>query len=427
MKHRLSSATAALLSVLLLASCGNPKEFSDGERLTAKLNRNADTSVTYNYSEGAHDPPNDYSNYINGVTGFSLSQFRALYKENSGSFVFSPASSALQLSLLANAASGDTRREILLALGGSITLDGLNTCSSYFKSRLEAVSRIGQKETPEEQIKLSGAMLIDDSVDVKNSFLQSVKNYYDFDVFRYDFKGENAADKLGSYLKPYTSDSGIDVSKSGTIDTLGTVSLNDKWLEGYKDSDIFSGSFTGSQGAQNAIYLSSDESRMTSDKAEGILKYTAKNPLKLALIIPKDGISLDEYVNELDGTELSSLLGSIDITKKSAAAFPEITIGTDGKAKAMSQSLASAGLYSLFGGKAVFNSLSYGKVASLGEVYDIPQAFSLTRAGINSGASDGKTAPELKAEKDTLVFDRPFIFMLLDNESDLPVYVGVFR
>ncbi len=427
MKHRSTAVIAALLSVLLLASCGNPKEFTDSEKLSAKQTRNADISVTFNYADGAHDPPTDYGNYINGVTEFSLSQFRALYKENSGSFMFSPASSALQLSLLANAASGDTRQEILLALGGTLTQDGLNACSSYFKSRLENVSRIGQKEAPKEQIKASGAMLIDSSIDVKASFLQSAKDYYGFDVFRYDFKGENAADKLDAYLKPYTSAGGIDVSKSGTLDTLCTVSVNDGWLEGYKDSDAFSGSFEGAQGKRNEVYLCSDESRMSSEKAEGILKYTSKNPLKLVLITPKDGKTLDEYIGNLDGAELSALLDSIDITKKSASAFPEFTIETDGKAKAMSKSLSQAGLYSLFSDKSGFSSLSYGKGATLGDVYDIPQEFSLIRAGINKGASGGIASDELKAEKDTLVFNRPFIFMLLDNESNLPVYIGVYR
>lgn len=427
MKRRLTAAAAALLSVLLLASCSNTKEFTDSERLSAKQTRNTDISVTYNFADGAHNPPTDYSNYINGVTEFSLSQFRALYKENSGSFIFSPASSVLQLSLLANAASGDTRQEILLALGGTLTQDGLNVCSSYFKSRLENVSRIGQKEAPKEHIKLDGAMLIDESIDVKTSFLQSAKDFYGFDVLRYDFNGENASEKLNAYLKPYTSDSGIDVSKSGTLDTLGTVSINDEWLESYKDSEIFSGSFEGAQGSRNEVYLCSDESRMSSEKAEGILKYTSKNPLKLVLITPKDGKSFDEYVGNLDGTELSALLGSIDITKKSAAAFPEFTIGTDGKAKAMSQALSSAGLYALFSDKSSFSSLSYGKGATLGEVYEIPQNFSLTHTGINKGASGGIASAELNAEKDTLVFNRPFIFMLLDNESNLPVYIGVYR
>ena len=426
MKRVISAAVAALLSVLLLASCGDPGEFTESERLSAKQKRNADITVTYNYSDGAQDPPTDYGNYINGVTEFSLSQFRALYKESSGSFVFSPAVSALQTALLSDAASGDTRQEILLALGGTLTQDGLNACSSYFKSRLEAVSKIGQKETPEENIRLKGAMLIDSSIDVKTSFLQSAKDYYGFDIFRYDFNGEHASDKLGAYLKPYTSDSGIDVSKSGTLNTLGALSLNDKWLESYKDGDIFSGSFKGAQGEQTAVYLSSDESRLSSGKADGILKYTSKNPLKLVLITPKDG-KLDEYAGNLDGAELNALLGSIDITKKSAAAFPEFTIKTDGKAKAMSQPLSQSGLYSLFSGKSGFSSLSYGSGAALGEVYEIPQEFSLTRAGINKDSSGGKAASELKADKDTLVFDRPFIFMLLDNESNLPVYIGVYR
>ena len=106
---------------------------------------------TYHYADGAQDPPTTYTTFANGVTTFALSAFRARSQAEKGSFVFSTASSFLQLNLLANAASADTRLEILQALAGNLTLDDCNACSSYFKSRIESVSKIGQKEAPDAQ------------------------------------------------------------------------------------------------------------------------------------------------------------------------------------------------------------------------------------------------------------------------------------
>ncbi len=427
MKRSLTAALAALLSLLTLASCGNPGEFSDAERLSANQKRNTDITVTYNYAEGAANPPQNYIPYANSVTRFSLAMLRSMAKENKDSFVFSPASAALQLSLLANGGSKDTRQEILQVVNGSMSLDDVNACSSYFKSRMEAVSQIGQKEKPAESVSLDGALLADDGINIKTSFLQTNADFYGYDVFRFVYSDANAAEKLGNYLKPYTKGSGIGSLKNGTINLTGAVSVTDSWLGSFK-SEGAKGKFKGEGGERDAVFMTSDDSLLKSDKAVGILKYTSKNPLKLLLIQPKEPAKFGEYAANLDSDELDALLNSLDVTKKQTAVIPEFTIETDGKARALSSALTEAGLYSLFSEKASFSGLSYNQNISLGEFYEIPPAFSLTGSGINA-ASDGKNAPSasLETPKDAVVFDHPFIFMLLDNESNLPVIAGIYK
>ena len=104
-------------------------------------------------------------------------------KDSGESFVFSPASSALQLVMLANAASPDIRQDILLGFGGTLGIDDLNPCSSYFMSRMEAVSKSGDKT--DACVKLGGALLVDNSLDVKTAFLQNIKDFFGYDVLRY--------------------------------------------------------------------------------------------------------------------------------------------------------------------------------------------------------------------------------------------------
>ena len=173
MKRIISAILAAALCVLSLTACSNDEEFSDSEKLLKKYSRSDDATKTYNYSDGATDPPNAYNNYAAAVTEFSLKELSEISKDSGESFVFSPASSALQLVMLANAASPDIRQDILLGFGGTLGIDDLNPCSSYFMSRMEAVSKSGDKT--DACVKLGGALLVDNSLDVKTAFLQNIR------------------------------------------------------------------------------------------------------------------------------------------------------------------------------------------------------------------------------------------------------------
>ncbi len=411
MKRRITAAAAALL--MLLCACGNPKLFTDEEKLTGTVSRSKDITQTYNYADGAQEPPTSYKNYISGMMDFSLRQLRQHSQDAKESFVFSPASAALQLGALANGASGDTR-------SGTLGLDDLNACSSYFKSRLESVSRAGKKEAPAEQLTFGGALCIDKSADVKTSFLQAEKDFYGYDVFRYDYKGEHAADKLNSALSAYTSDSGIVFPEGSTVNAVSALALNDGWVEAAAES--VKGTFNGTNGAQTADYFTSSAKLLHSDRADAVLKYTAANPLKLLIILPKDANAFDDYVSRFDAAELNKLLDSRDITKQSTAALPAFSVGSDKKAQPLSDILTKCGLYTLFGKDAAFSALSYTQSVKLGGLYELAPVFSLDRNGINTQTA----AAAAQTEPAGLTVDRPFLFLLLDNESNLPVLAGSF-
>ncbi len=395
MKRRITAAAAALL--MLLCACGNPKLFTDEEKLTGTVSRSKDITQTYNYADGAQEPPTSYKNYISGMMDFSLRQLRQHSQDAKESFVFSPASAALQ---------------------GTLGLDDLNACSSYFKSRLESVSRAGKKEAPAEQLTFGGALCIDKSADVKTSFLQAEKDFYGYDVFRYDYKGEHAADKLNSALSAYTSDSGIVFPEGSTVNAVSALALNDGWVEAAAES--VKGTFNGTNGAQTADYFTSSAKLLHSDRADAVLKYTAKNPLKLLVILPKDANAFDDYVSRLDATELNRLLDSMDVTKQATAALPAFSVTTDKKAQPLSGTLTKCGLYTLFGKDASFSALSYSQSVKAGEMYELAPVFSLDRNGINTQT----TAAAVQTEPAELTVDRPFVFLLLDNESNLPVLAG---
>ena len=131
MKKRILSLAAAL--VLCLTACAG-NGFSDNELLSRGVERSKDTSVTCNYADGVTEPPSAYNNFSGAAVELGLKLLRRTYSEGSDTAVM-PADSMLQLSLLANGAKGDTRTEILFALGSDLNVDFLNACCAYFQSR----------------------------------------------------------------------------------------------------------------------------------------------------------------------------------------------------------------------------------------------------------------------------------------------------
>lgn len=432
MKRLTAIFLAAIMTILVLASCANPEEFSSDETLSQKYSRTKAAIVTYNYEDGATESPQVYNEYANLIIGFELKFFRNRFQNSAESFVISPVSTVLQLSLMANGASGDTRQEILNALCAT-TLDNVNACSSYLKSRLEYVSRMGlsKEDTPEEYVRLDGAVLIDDGNDIKSAFLQTNANYYGYDVFRYDFAGENAAKKLKNYLSDYTEEGLPAQENESGFFTVSASSVIDNWLEPYTNGGE-TGVFQSTGGEREQRYLTSDESVLKSSKAVGVVKYTEKNPLKLIIAMPNENISLEDYVKSFTNEEYAKLTDSLDITQKGKVAIPAFSTPASQKATALSDTLITCGLYSLFTDKARFDSLSFSESLGIAEMYDFEPVFSLTENGINKADSPTlmpvqDKAETLKADADTLVFNRPFLFILADNETDIPVYIGVYR
>ena len=389
---KLKSIIAAAVCVSLTA-CAASTGFSGSEILSDDVKRSKDTAATFNYADGCREAPLAYNSFTNTVTGFSLKLFRNAYDGKAISL--SPASSAVQLGLLANGAKGDSRTEILLALGGELDLDTYNTCCSYFKSRMENVGKIALsqesgKKDAEKTLSMDGALFINDKTDVRSAFLQTNADFYGDDIIRCDFS--KGADKLKDRVGDKMTLSGED-----SMASYSELSLSDTWLN---------------------QSLSSEEVSMQTKTARGIVKYTANNPLRALFIMPEG--DFETYVKSFDSVEYSKLLESIDFTKRQAAVIPSFR--TEAQSADLSPVLQKIGLYTLFGENSDFGSLTHGGELTLNKFVCAAPSLSVGSSGIGSAA----TADSANVEKSdgAWVFDKPFIFMLVDNETDIPVYIS---
>ena len=424
---------AAVLTGALCA-CSSSGEFNKGEVLSSKYTRGKDAEKTYNYRDGAAEPPTAYNSYANLIMGYELKLFRNYAAQSNGSFVFSPASNALSLSLIANGAKGDTLSEITLALGNDLSLENLNTCSSYFKSRLEAVAEAESKKSGEKAvnkafIKLGDTLLINNNTDVKTAFLQSNADFYGAQAVRFDFADNNAKAELDKLFGSDKAANGIELDEDGSLVSADSLNFCDSWLAAYGADDLSQGKF----GDKDAVFMRSTDSYIHSDTAQGIIKYTAKNPLKLVLIMPNENVKISDYIKTFDTVEYMKLLESFNVTSNANAGVPQFEISAKDKPESMTEIMQKTGLYTLFSDKSDFGNLAHTKGVALDGMYSLNNGFSLSKNGVStvpdklpdSALAQG-SAVQKNAKNTELTFNRPFIFMLIDNESNIPVYSGVY-
>lgn len=408
---KLLSVLAACLAVCLTA-CSSGGSFG-GEILSKDVERTGDTALTYAYTDGA-EPPAAYNTFANTISGFELKLFRAAYAE--GISALTPYQAVSQLGLLANGAKGDTRTEILLALGVELDLDNLNACCSYFESRMENVGRISVERQSEEKtaakatISLDKALLVNNTTDVRRAFLQTNADFYGDEILRFDFGSKDVVRKLDDYL--YYSAPPLDSGDS--IVAVSGMQMEDSWLTPYE------------QGCVVNSNLHSQELFMQSDRAQGVLKYTEKNPLKALFIMP-DG-DLDDYIKSFDSVEYHKLLDSIDVTKRQGVQLMPFTLpSTDADVTAP---LQKAGLYTLFDEGSDFGNMAHTDGLRLNQVYSTAPPLFFSAAGIATEQQEQpdvlhqETALDPEAYKDDVVFNKPFLFLLIDNETEIPVYIA---
>lgn len=421
------------LTLSAFSACSENGAFSKKETLSSGYTANGNSAVTYNFGTGTTEAPTSYNGYSSYITSFELKLLRNRFKlDTENSLAFSPAATAMQLCKLANGASNDTQTEILLALGNSLTLETSNICTSYFKSRMENVSRLSledSEEEPEEFVRFLNPLMYNDTSDVKSAFLQTNADYFGDDVFRFDFSADNITEKINSYFSDISGDTAVTPEQKQTLLSVTGAQFNDRWLEPYGQSNVYGGSFNAADGSVDMNFMYSDEYHIQSSRAEGIIKYTASNPLKLLLLMPKEGNNLESFVSNLDLSEYTTLLDSVDVTKKVTAAVPEFSVTSDGAAQPLSSALTKCGLYTVFTDSASYKNMSSAQNFMLNEMYDIPCGFTVNANGVSSVSQKEKAliSNSKQSEKADICFDRPFVFMLIDNESSIPVIAGTFN
>lgn len=359
------------------------------------------------------------------VTDFAIRLLQESLKEGENTSV-SPLSVLSALALTANGANGETRTQMETAFGMSV--EELNR---FLYSYVEALP-----QNEDYQLKLANSIWFtaDERFSVMQDFLQQNADYYGADIYQTAFEKEALQD-INGWVKEKTDGmipKIIDkIPKNAVMYLLNALSFDAKWQEAYKETQVREGVFTLEKGSvqrtQKVIYMYGKENGYLEDEfATGFLKYYKDGKYAFVAMLPKEEVTVAEYVASLNGTHVKQLLeGKTDIEVDTAIPKFEAEFQVE-----LSDVLKNMGMQDAFDeNRADFSGIGKydGKEIYINQVLH-KTYLSVGEQGTKAGAA---TAVEMAAKTSLapepnkkVYLERPFVYLLIDCETNIPFFIG---
>ena len=361
--------------------------------------------------------------FTDNVADFSIELFKISMEETENSMI-SPLSVMLALSMAANGARGETLAQMEALLGRDIPLEALNEYLYSYVSGLQS----------EDNSKLHIANSIwfrdyEDILQVEPDFLQRNADYYGAAAYRSAFDAQTLKD-INNWVKANT-DGMIDemlseIKAEHMLFLINAITFDAEWLDMYSEYNISKGDFTDINGVVKSVDLmrSSEYLYINEETATGFIKPYVNGGYSFVALLPKPGISIYEYVESLTGT---GFLDMIDRAKgnliKIETFMPKFEYEYE---ITMNGVLESLGMTNAFDrGLADFRDMAASPVGNLfiGEV--LHKTFiSVDERGTRAGAATSVNAELLSGPLATVRLDRPFVFAIIDDATNIPIFMG---
>ena len=355
------------------------------------------------------------------VTDFALRLFKATNAGGKNTLI-SPLSVLCALAMTTNGAKGETREQMEATLG--MSAEELNL---YLYSYMNSLPT-GEK------YKLSLANSVwfrdDERFTANEDFLQINADYYGAGAYKAPFDKSTKKD-INNWVKENT-DGMIpevldEIPPEAVMYLVNALAFEAEWSDIYEKKQVRDGTFTKEDGTkQSAEFMYSEEHRYLEDeKATGFMKYYRGSKYAFVALLPNEGVTVSEYLISIDGEALNALL-SAPKGNSVQAAIPkfETEYSTE-----MSEILKSMGMPLAFDeDNADLSGLGSSNAGNIYINRVIHKTFiSVAEKGTKAGATTVIEVANKSAAPDEIkrvYLDRPFVYMLVDCENNIPFFIG---
>ena len=358
--------------------------------------------------------------FTNGAANFSVDLFKQAYKKGENSLV-SPTSVYLALGITANGSDGNTLKEFENLLGkNNLNIQKLNT---YYNSLSKKLTKVNSGK-----LSIANSIWFRQNLDVKKDFLQINANYFNASVYEADFNNANTVKDINNWVKLNTSNT-IDkiiteIDKNTIMYLINAVAFEDKWEKNYNKSDVLKDYFQLEDGTKQTVnFMHSEENwYVKADKVTGFIKPYKNGKYSFLALLPNNNISIDNYIASLSGEDITWLLKNK--TKDTVkVALPEFKVEDQINLK---PALEKMGLKDCFiEGKANFANMANNSEGIYLRDILHKTYVSVDHEGTKAGASTKvEMAQKSISTAHSIILNRPFIYAIIDNETNLPLFIG---
>nr|WP_319489770.1 serpin family protein [uncultured Caproiciproducens sp.] len=360
--------------------------------------------------------------FIRFAQDFSVKLFQKSVTKDKNSLV-SPVSVYLALGMTANGADGETLKQFEQVLGGGMSISELSRNYYNFANQLKSIQN--------GKLQIANSIWYrDKSLTVEKGFLQKNADYFGAGAFQLDFTKRSTVNKINGWVKENTGgkiDKMVDkIDDTTMMYLINTLYFEANWRDEYLKHNISSKDFHTEKGTVSTLFMSSDETYIHDEKSAGMVKPFKDTRYAFAAILPNEGVSLDGYIQQMTGEGFFQMMNSAK-SETADCWLPKFKYEyiTD-----LNDPLKALGLTDAFDSdRADFHSMGSTPEGGLFISDVLHKTFiQVDEAGAKAGAATSVTmacsssAPG--AEKKKVVFDRPFVYAIIDTQTKLPVFIG---
>lgn len=402
MKKQFTAILASCLLLGILTGCGDPVQQQAADVITAE--------------------PAPVSDAAEAQTAFALHLVQQAYQSDpEKNVLLSPYSAMQALAMTANGAANQTRSEMEQALGG-IPLDSLNASLRDLRNTLT--------ESKKATFQSANAVWVNDTdrkIVLNQNFEQMVTNGYNAkisagafdDAARNDINAwcrENTGGMIPEFLNTA-------ISPETAMILLNAAFLDGKWEEAF--ADVRSGyDFTCADRQVQSVTMMINEEKyyLDGEGIKGFVKYYQGGDFAFAAILPD--ADLQSYLPSLTAENLRALLLHVKTaTTPLEVDLPQFKLdcSTD-----LAPLLKNMGMASAFDRDAA----DFSGMLENDTPLWISKVQQRVYIDVNRKGTAAAAATEVEVascEPEQIVFDRPFLYMIIETKNMTPLYAGVLN
>lgn len=411
---------AVFMSVLSLAACILP--FSGCGKTVGKVhNKGVKSGAVRDLTEGisknesASKAPDD--EFKAAASSFAAELFKDNYSKGKTTLV-SPLSVLTALALVQNGAQGNTLAQLEQALGG---LDR-DTLNAYMRAYCDFL-------TESDELKIANSVWTDSSAEAKRAFLQKAVDSYSAQLFSAPLSDPKTVESINSWVKKNTDGMIPKIiekaDRYAIMMLVNAIAFDAKWETPYKRSDIERLEFTSYSGSKKKTdFMCSTENIYLKDGgAVGFMKPYKNGRFAFAALLPDENTGIDDYVASLSGDKLMKIFSSAKRGNEVNVKIPKFRAEYSTQ---LIDTLKKMGVKDAFDSKtADFSSLIENRDAYIATV--VHKTFiEVDENGTRAAASTLVGADTMSLmEPYSVCLNRPFVYMIVDTETNLPLFIGV--
>lgn len=271
-----------------------------------------------------------------------------------------------------------------------------------------------------------------ESLSIEKEFLQKNEAFFGAGIYKAPFDSSTLKE-INGWVKENT-DGMIEeildeIPEDAVLYLVNALAFDGEWEEAYDDCQVREAEFVTEDGTvQKADFMYSMESRyLEGEHGVGFLKYYMDRKYAFAALLPEEGMTVEDLAEALKGEELRGMLKN-PIETDVETAIPKFVSEYSAE---MNDALRDMGMSDAFDPySADFSDMGHSGNGNLyiGRVLH-KTYMAVDERGTKAGAATAVEMNEggaIELEKvKTVYLDRPFLYMIVDCELGVPVFMGV--